>query len=83
VADFNHDGKPDLATSNHDSSSLTILIAGPVNVQLEVTDSNARAPDTATASHTGTDTGGGGSIGSELFLLLAMLLATKVRRPAH
>ena len=82
VADFNHDGKPDLATSNHDSSSFTILVAGPVNVQSEVTDPNSPAPGTATASQTGTDTGGGGSIGSELFLLFAMLLTTKVRRPA-
>ena len=80
VADFNHDGKPDLATSNHDSSSLTILIAGAVDVQSEATDSNSRATGTATES--GNDTGGGGSIGSELFLLFAMLLATRLRRPA-
>lgn len=39
VADFNNDGRPDLATSNHDSSTLTILIndsAAETMVQIDV-----------------------------------------------
>jgi hypothetical protein len=39
VADFNNDGRPDLATSNHDSSTLTILIndsAAEATVEIDI-----------------------------------------------
>ena len=80
--DFNHDGRPDLATANHESSSLTILLAGPMNVPLAVADPNRPAPPPASSSSEGARSGGsgGGSFGSELWLLLAMVLGGYARR---
>jgi MYXO-CTERM domain-containing protein len=71
VADFNNDGRPDLATANHESSSLTILTAGPMNLPLGVP---------ASSSSEDASSGGGGSFGSELWLLSAIVLGGYARR---
>jgi hypothetical protein len=82
VADFNNDGMPDLATANHESSSVTILIAGPMNLPSSVADPNRPIPPPARSSSEGASSGGsgGGSFGSELWLLSAIMLGGYVRR---
>jgi len=86
VADWNSDGNPDLATSNHETSTLTILIAAPSNPQCRVPSSNP--PATASSSNTSggvspaSDSGGGGALGSELWLLSAIVIARYLRRRA-
>jgi hypothetical protein len=86
VADFNNDGRPDLATANHESSSLTILIAGPMSLQLAVADPTRPAPPLASSSSEGassnSNSSGGGSFGSELWLLAVIVLGGYVRRRA-
>lgn len=88
VADFNNDGKPDLATNNDDSSSLTILTAGAVCVApLTATSASPPAPPSSESPGASTssnrNSSGGGSLGSELWLLSAILLGGYVRRRAN
>jgi MYXO-CTERM domain-containing protein len=71
VADFNNDGRPDIATATHESSSLTILTAGPLNLPLGVP---------ASSSSEDASSGGGGSFGLELWLLSAIVLGGYARR---
>jgi hypothetical protein len=79
VADFNNDGRPDLALANHESSSLTVLIAGPMNLPLAVADWNGpTAPPASSSSERASS--GGGSFGLELWLLSAIVSGAYVRR---